>query len=94
MTNNMGTDEMPSSQMVFAEQRILAMCAKVMNVPVCFLAEDPFELSNKLFTHIWGAKAITRSNAKKKEEVLNAILLSIKELSDYYYEIIKSMIYT
>jgi len=94
MTNNMGTDEMPSSQMVFAEQRILAMCAKVMNVPVCFLAEDPFELSNKLFTHIWGAKAITRSNAKKKEEVLNAILLSIKELSDDYYEIIKFMIYT
>ena len=94
MMDNQGENEVPSSQMVFAEQRILAMCAKAMNIPVCFLAEDPFELSNKLFTHIWGAKAITRRNAKKKEEVLNAILISIKELSDYYYEIIKSMIYT
>ena len=91
MTNNPGTNEVPSSQMVFAEQRILAMCAKAQNVPVCFLAEDPFELSNKLFTHIWGAKAVIRNNPSKKAEVLNAVLLSIKELSEYYFEIIKSV---
>jgi hypothetical protein len=91
MTNNPGTNEVPSSQMVFAEQRILAMCAKAQNVPVCFLAEDPFELSNKLFTHIWGAKAVIRNNPNKKAEVLNAVLLSIKELSEYYFEIIKSV---
>lgn len=92
MTDNPGKDEVPSSQMVFAEQRILAMCANALKVQACFLTTDPFDLNNKLFTHIWGAKAITRHNSKKEEEVLNAILLSIKELSDNYYNILKTKI--
>lgn len=49
------------SQMVFAEQRIFAMCAKFKNIPVATFLSSPFE-NNPAFTHIWGGKDEARNN--------------------------------
>ncbi len=49
------------SQMVFAEQRIFAMCAKFKNIPVDTFLSSPFE-NNPAFTHIWGGKDEARNN--------------------------------
>ena len=47
-----------SCQMVFAEQRLLAMCAKQKGVHVFSFLDDPYQINNSLFTHLWGAKRI------------------------------------
>ena len=39
------------SQMVFAEQRIVSMCAKKMNIPIYHFLDDPFQADNSIFTH-------------------------------------------
>ena len=49
------------SQMVFAEQRVFAMCAKYMNIKVSTFLNSPTE-PNEAFTHIWGGKDEARSN--------------------------------
>ena len=49
------------SQMVFAEQRIFAICAKYLNINVATFLNSPTE-PNEAFTHIWGGKDEARSN--------------------------------
>lgn len=90
MMNNTGRDAHPSSQMVFAEQRILAMCANAEGIPIHYLASNPFDEGNALFTHIWGAKDIARQNCQKMDSIMSAILTVIKKLSKDYYQLIKN----
>lgn len=50
------------AEMVFAEQRLLAMCAQEKNVPITSLL-NPRELDNQgSFTHIWGYKSTLAAN--------------------------------
>lgn len=85
MTGNLGEDVKPSSQMVFAEQRILPMCAKCNNIQVKTLIDDPFDEENTLFTHLWGAKGRARKNKKEMKQLISAINEKIKELDNAIY---------
>jgi len=52
------------SQMVFAEQRMLSICADHKGLTVNYLITDPFSLSNKDVIHLWGFKRLLRQNPK------------------------------
>ena len=67
------------SQMVFAEQRIAAMCAVKMNVPIYHFLNDPFQADNSRFTHLWGAKNFARNDPKQRKTICTAILRKIEE---------------
>ena len=74
--------EMPKemvSQMVFAEQRIVAMCAHKMNIPIFHFLSDPFECENDCFTHLWGAKSIARNNSEQREVLCTSLLKKIHQ---------------
>lgn len=86
MTGNLGEDAKPSSQMVFAEQRILPMCAKCHNIHIKTLINDPFDDTNTLFTHLWGAKGRARKNKKDMNQLISAIKAKINELDCVIYE--------
>lgn len=85
MTDNPGKDAAHSSQMVFAEQRILAMCARRDGIPVKTLVSNPFDEKNDMFTHLWGAKKRARGNKKDMKLLVSAIWKKIKEMDDGYY---------
>ncbi|HET7733742.1 MAG TPA: DUF6734 family protein [Paludibacter sp.] len=50
------------SQMVFAEQRLLTMCADHSGLPVDHLLADPFSQANDLIIHLWGFKESLRKS--------------------------------
>ena len=91
MTGNSGKDAQPSSQMVFAEQRILAMCAKQNHVNIKTIIDDPYDDKNDCFTHLWGAKTRARNNKKDMNRLLSAIMNKIKDIDDYYYQRIREL---
>jgi hypothetical protein len=77
---NMAVEFMKSAQntgdtlryMVYAEQRLLAMCADYLKMPVETLLdkEKLFEPQNS-FTHLWGEKQVMRDNPGKAEEFVS-----------------------
>lgn len=74
------------SQMVFAEQRIVAMCAAKMNIPIFHFMDDPFDLSNKTFTHLWGGKSVVRKLEKQRKILCSAMLKKLhQELPGYEF---------
>ena len=75
-----------SSQMVFAEQRLLSMCAKYQGIKINTLVEDPYDTNNEVFTHLWGAKGIARNDCKQRKRLEEALLEKIKDLSEDYYK--------
>jgi len=82
-----GNDERPLemiSQMVFAEQRILGMCADVKQVEIYSLLEDPFQDDNKIVTHLWGTKDLAKGDSTKNQ-VLCSILVKklLKEFPNF-----------
>jgi hypothetical protein len=78
------------SQMVFAEQRLLAMCAKKMNIPVYHFLDNPYQKDNHIFTHIWGAKSLARDNPKQRRQLCLCLLKKIKiYFPDYYARLSK-----
>lgn len=85
MKGNAGKDVKPSSQMVFAEQRILPMCAKSHNIPIKTLIGNPYDNENTLFTHLWIAKSRARKNEKDLKQLILAIMDKIKEIDMNYY---------
>ena len=88
MVGNAGRDAKPSSQMVFAEQRILAMCAKCNHVSIKTVIDNPYDDKNTLFTHLWVAKNRARKSEKDMKELVGAIMEKIKELDlDCYNKI-------
>jgi hypothetical protein len=50
------------SQMVFAEQRLLSICADRQHLPITYLLSDPFSLLNSSVIHLWGFKNLLRQN--------------------------------
>jgi hypothetical protein len=92
--NNEYPQEMVS-QMVFAEQRIVAMCAKKMTIPVYHFLDHPFQPDNQIFTHLWGAKKTIRNEPEKRKKVCCSLLLKIKEnFPEYYYKLSQIEVFT
>jgi hypothetical protein len=64
MFNNTGKPKELISQMVFAEQRMLSICAEHTGLPVSYLITDPFSSTNMDVIHLWGFKSLLRKNAR------------------------------
>lgn len=103
--NNLKNSSNPITNMVFAEQRVIAMCAKEHEIEIKSLLNlvnnDIF--SQKYFTHVWGYKRIMQSDfSKRKSFCIKCIcrilkdfpeeietLSKIKSLSLYFEEAVK-----
>ncbi|MCQ2134126.1 MAG: hypothetical protein MJY88_04080 [Bacteroidales bacterium] len=84
-----GNHDMPMemvSQMVFAEQRILAMCATQKNIRIDSLIENPFDEKNDLFTHLWGAKETARKYPSQAAVLVQSMMEKIKELDETVHD--------
>lgn len=53
--------------MVFAEQRLLSVCANYWNIDIDCLIENKTSDTQKSFTHIWGYKDVLKKDNKKEE---------------------------
>ena len=62
MFQNMEEPTEMVSQMVFAEQRLLSICADRQQLPINYLLDDPFSLLNNSVIHLWGFKNLLRQN--------------------------------
>ena len=58
------------TNMVFAEQRLLSMCAerKKIKINEIMTLEELFNENQKLFTHTWGYKQEIRNDFKKRKD--------------------------
>ena len=74
------------SQMVFAEQRILAMQAVKERVQIHTLVNDPFQRDNEIFTHLWGAKNIARNDPEQCGLLVKALMNKLRSASPEMYE--------
>lgn len=75
------TTDNGSSCMIFAEQRILAMCAQYWNItPKVFLDYDNLMRDQHLMTHIWVGKPFIRENKIAKEKYIDLCLNKIKTI--------------
>ncbi len=88
MEGNSKPSMIANSQMVFAEQRLLAMCAKEMSVEIVSLVGDPFDSTNDLFTHLWGAKRLVRRDEYQRQRLEEALLRKVKAFSEEYYNLL------
>jgi len=50
------------SQMVFAEQRLLSICADYKKIAIQYLLPNPFSTTNETVVHLWGFKGMLRQN--------------------------------
>jgi hypothetical protein len=48
--------------MVFAEQRLLSICADCQQLSISYLLDDPFSLANNNVIHLWGFKSLLRQS--------------------------------
>ena len=95
------------ANMVFAEQRLISMCAKMKNIDIneIMTLEELFSNKQKLFTHTWGYKKEMRSDFnKRKEFCIRCIVRIIKDFPKYeevianieqlkiYYEEVKNFL--
>ena len=80
------------SQMVFAEQRLLAMESVKEGLEIHTLVGDPFENGNDIFTHLWGAKNIARNDQKQCRALVNALMNKIKVEDSSMYEKLRKLV--
>lgn len=74
------------SQMVFAEQRVLAMCADHLGLTVNYLLNDPFSLSNELVIHLWGFKESLRKSTNLQTLFAKQLFAKVADdLSDFRF---------
>ena len=72
------------SQMVFAEQRLLAMCADHSRLSIDHLLTDPFSQANDLIIHLWGFKESLRKSATLQTIFAKQLFSKVvDELSDF-----------
>lgn len=73
--------------MVFAEQRMAAMCADYTGTPVkTLLDKDNLFRPQWDFTHLWGAKQAMRDHPEWREDFLEKCRVRLKnEFPEYYY---------
>jgi len=79
MFHNTGKPAELVSQMVFAEQRLLSICADRADLPVNYLLTDPFSLSNKNVVHLWGFKNLLRQNDKIQKIYSKQLIKTVKD---------------
>ena len=80
----------PICYMVFAEQRMLAMAARLQNVRIDTLLDKDrlFDQSQDSFTHLWGAKQILRDDRAETEHFCRRCRERIgRDFSDYKWVI-------
>lgn len=92
--------------MVFAEQRLISMCAEKVNMNIGeFMSLKKLYGEQKYFTHIWGYKEMMRNDANKREDFcIKCVKRLIKDYPEYegiianmaeinkYYKLIKNEI--
>lgn len=73
--------------MVFAEQRLAAMCADYTETPVSTLLDkDSLFRPQESFTHLWGAKQAMRDNPEWRRDFVEKCRTRLKaEFSEYYH---------
>lgn len=92
MTDNFENPLDLTTQMVFAEQRLLAMCAKERGIKISTLVKTPFQKSNTLFTHLWGAKSIARHNPVQRERLIRSMMSKIQLISlDFHDRLLRCL---
>lgn len=79
MTGNMEYPKEFVSQMVFAEQRLLAMTAKMYGQKTGTVLNNPFALENKHFIHLWGYKHVLRSNPDIEKTFIDRLLKTFEK---------------
>jgi len=79
----------PLCYMVYAEQRLLAMCAEYKNKPVeTLLEQDKLFFKQENYTHLWGAKRVIRENPQEYARFRDRCAGRIKkDFPDYEYVI-------
>lgn len=81
MQNERNTPDNGSNCMIFAEQRILAMCARKWGiVPRVFLDYDNLMRDQHLMTHIWVGKPFVRGNNIAKEMYIDLCRKKLAEI--------------
>ena len=82
--------EDPLIYMVFAEQRLLAMCAAEKNVDIYSFSNttDLFHSKQETFTHIWGYKRYIRSNPMVREHFCKRCIARIQNDYPMYYPLL------
>ncbi len=82
--------EDPLIYMVFAEQRLLAMCAEEKDIDIYSFSntEDLFHSNQEMFTHIWGYKRYIRSNPVVRENFCKRCIARIKNDFPLYYPLL------
>lgn len=82
----MNNDETPNdfvSQMVFAEQRLISMCADKMNIKMHTFLPHMYDGNCPDFTHLWGAKNIALTDKKFHDDLCKSLINAIhREFSD------------
>ena len=106
--NNLDCGDDKITNMVFAEQRLISMCAKRKNIEIneIMTLDNLFSRKQKLFTHTWGYKKEMRSDFNKRREFcIRCIIRIIKDYPEYedvissieslkrYYNVIKKGFY-
>ena len=91
--NNLSNNDNRIVNMVFAEQRLISMCAKIKNIPIkeIMSLENLFSNKQKLFTHIWGYKKEMKDDFRKRKDFcircINRIIRDYPEYEDIIYNI-------
>jgi hypothetical protein len=57
-----------TAEMVFAEQRLLAMCCREKNIAINAILDDGSLEKQRIFTHVWGLKSELKESAKTNWE--------------------------
>lgn len=78
MEGNNAPSEDNISRMVFAEQRILGMCAGARNITIHSFLDNPFQDDNQTFTHLWGGKDVARKDTEQGEDLCRALASKIR----------------
>jgi len=92
-------DSATLSYMVFAEQRLLSMCAKLKNINIGYMIQYPKDLgSQDDFTHLWGyKKALEYDESERKSFCRRCVKRILKEFpsesllfvsEDFFYKYI------
>ncbi len=83
----------PLTYMVFAEQRLLAMCAEEKQIEPFALAEvgELFNENQQCFTHIWGHKRYLRSHPERRIAFCKRCMKRIKKDYPDFYPVLQQI---
>lgn len=84
--NNLDCNDDKITNMVFAEQRLISMCAKRKNIEIneIMSLDNLFSNNQNLFTHTWGHKREMRNDFnKRKDFCIRCIIRIIKDYPGY-----------